>query len=137
MVNACVYAWAFSLLGLQVFGDTSKPTGMPTLLSCVPYQGGSIAKTTKYGHILLSHSVRGYCRRYREAYCKASIIQSDKPNLLPPQNRVLRVQSHGNNYPRFEPKTASVEHLYDIVSNSTTREFPMKNRENRGRHNHI
>lgn len=62
MVDACVYAWAFSLLGLQVFGDTSKPTGMPTLLLRALCQGDSIAKTTKYGRILLFHIIRVGCR---------------------------------------------------------------------------
>ena len=75
MVDACVYAWAFSLLGLQVFGDTSKPTGMPTLLLRALCQGDSIAKTTKYGRILLFHIIRVGC-------CKAYTTQSVNPHLL-------------------------------------------------------
>lgn len=86
MVNACVYAWAFSLLGLQVFGDTSKPTGMPTLLSCVPYQGGSIAKTTEYGRIFLFHSIRLYCRRYRRRVARHPQLKASIPT--PSQQKI-------------------------------------------------
>lgn len=86
MVDACVYAWAFSLLGLQVFGDTSKPTGMPTLLLRTLCQGNSIAKTTKYGRILLFHIIRVGCRRYRRRVArhpqlKASIPTSSKQKI--------------------------------------------------------
>ena len=86
MVDACVYAWAFSLLGLQVFGDTSKPTGMPTLLLRALCQGDSIAKTTKYGRILLFHIIRVGCRRYRRRVArhpqlKASIPTSSKQKI--------------------------------------------------------
>ena len=81
MVDACVYAWAFSLLGLQVFSDTSKPTGMTALC-----EGDSIAKTTKYGRILLFHIIRVGCRRYRRRVArhpqlKASIPTSSKQKI--------------------------------------------------------
>ena len=34
MVDACVYAWAFSLSRLWAFGDASLPQGMPTFFLC-------------------------------------------------------------------------------------------------------
>ena len=115
MVDACVYAWAFSLLGLQVFGDTSKPTGMPTLLLRALCQGDSIAKTTKYGRILLFHIIRVGCRRYRRRVARHPQLKASIPTSSKQKNLASEVQSHGNNYPIFKQRTASVEQLSNIV----------------------